>query len=302
MSDEDYQAGLRGENWNASMDQAAHAAGKAVHDRKQAMSAPQAPKTPVSGPGFTAVICAPFLAVMYPTMGALVLVAAFAGGLLVNAVWPAAGNATALVSLVCGVAVLLLYGFKAEHALSRYKIYRVARHVLRLIVLGGFVAQLLMTDFNNSFLMTPQQAFSQASGGAIFGAIVAVVVMHFLFGWIDRIFFPVRDSYVIAQERKYAGLEPDEIFAIKNAKFRGMRAFALSWLAATIVLMFAVPDAPVAVWAAGTFIVLWFLRGRLFFKLHRQRLAEAAVLREQRGGPAWSAASANTDVRGERAA
>jgi len=301
MSDEDYRAGLRGENWNASMDQAAHAAGKAVYDRKEAMSAPQGPKTPVSGPGFTAVICAPFLAVMYPTMGVLVLAAAFAGGLLVNAVWPSAGNVTALVPLACGL-VMLFYAFKVEHALSKYKIYRVTRHVLRLILLGGFVAQLLMTDFTNSFLMTPQQAFSQASGGAIFGAIVAVVVMHFLFGWIDRIFFPVRDSYVIAQERKYAGLEPDEIFAIKNAKFRGMRAFALSWLAATIVLMFAVPDAPVAVWAAGTFVALWFLRGRLFFKLHRQRLAEAAVLREQRSGLTWSAASANTNVGGEPAA
>lgn len=125
--------------------------------------------------------------------------------------------------------------------------------------------------------------------------------MHFLFVRLDRIFFPVRDSYVIEQERKYAGLESDEIYAIKNAKFRGMRAFALSWLAATIMLMFAVPDAPVAVWAAGTFVVLWFLRGRLFFKLHRQRLAEAAVLREQRSGLTWTAAGANAEVGGEHA-
>jgi len=64
--------------------------------------------------------------------------------------------------------------------------------------------------------------------------------------------------------------------------------------------MFAVPDAPVVVWAAGTFVVLWLLRGRLFFKLHRQRLAEAAALRE-RLGDAWTAESPNTRVGADRA-
>jgi len=150
--------------------------------------------------------------------------------------------------------------------------------------------------------VTPQQAFDQATGGAIFTAIVALFVMHFLLRRFDRIFFPVRDSYAAAQERKYAGLEEGEIYAIKNAKFRAIRAFALTWLVATVVLIFAVPDAPVAVWAAGTFIVLWFLRGRLFFKLHRQRLAEAAALREQRSGLTWTATNANTEVGEDRIA
>jgi len=97
---------------------------------------------------------------------------------------------------------------------------------------------------------------------------------------------------------KYAGLSDDETFAIKNAKFRAMRAFVLTWIAATAGLAFAVPASPVALWLAVVFVVLWLLRGRLFFKLHRQRLAEAANLRAQRG-PTWTE-SAATEVGMER--
>jgi hypothetical protein len=136
-----------------------------------------------------------------------------------------------------------------------------------------------MTGFNNTWSTSPIDAFNQSSGGSIFAAIVAVFVLHWLFRRFDRVFFPVRDSYAISQERKYAGLSDDEIYAIKNAKFRGMRAFALTWIAATAALAFAVPGSPVALWLAVVFAVLWLVRGRLFFKLHRQRLAEADAAR-----------------------
>lgn len=276
MSDNDYNAGLQGIPWHPGMDRGDYDAGRSVHDRQQALAGPPGPKTEVSGPGFTVVLMAPLLAFMYPTMGALVAAGAAAGGLIVGALWPSSQTAIAFAVLIAGFA-MLFHGYKAEHALSRFRLYRVVRHGLRLILLGTLVAQLLMTEFNNTWTTTPVEAFNQATGGAIFTAIVAVVVMHFLFRRFDRVFFPVRDSYVISQERKYEGLSDDDVFAIKNAKFRAIRAFALTWLVATAVLMFAVPQAPVAAWAVGVFVVLWLLRGRLFFKLHRQRLAETAI-------------------------
>ena len=300
MSDDDYKAASTGIPWHPGMDRTDYDAGKSVYDQKQALAGPPAPKTEVSGPGFTMIITAPFLAVMYPAMGGLVAAGAGAGGLLVTMLWPSAQGFTALAVALVGGYLMASYGLRAEQALSRFRVDRVVRHVLRLAVPGAFVAQLLMTDFHNSWSMTPVQAFNQATGSAIFAAIVAVVVMHFLFLAFDRRFFPVRDRHAIAQEQKYAGLTEDEIFAIKNAKFRAIRAFALTWLAATAVLIFAVPDAPVVVWAAGAFVVLWLLRGRLFFKLHRQRLAEAAALRERRGD-AWTAESPNTQVGADRA-
>jgi hypothetical protein len=262
--------------FHSGMNRDDYDAGKAIYDRKEAMAAPSAPKVEVSGPGFTMVLMAPLLVVMYPVVGVLAVAGAAAGVFAVGALWPSNQMAIAIAAIVAGLATLH-YGQKAEHALSRFRIYRVVRHGLRLILLGALVAQMLMTEFNNTWTTTPAEAFNQATGGAIFSAIVAVVVMHFLFRRFDGLFFPVRDSYAIAQERKYAGLEDSEIYAIKNAKFRAIRAFALTWLAATAVLIFAVPQAPVAVWAGGVFVVLWLLRGRLFFKLHRQRLAEAAI-------------------------
>jgi hypothetical protein len=255
-------------------------AGRAIYERKHAALA--TPKVEVSGPGFTMVLMAPFLAVMYPAVGALATAGAAVGGFAVGALWPS-NQMAILVAAIVGAIAMLYYGQKAEHALSRFRIYRALRHALRLVLLGTLIAQLLFTEFTNPWTTTPLDAFNQATGGAIFTAIIAVAVMHFVFRRLDRLFFPVRDSYVLSQERKYSGLADDEVFAIKNAKFRGMRAFALTWLAATAVLMFAVPQATPAAWAIGVFVVLWLLRGRLFFKLHRQRVAEAERARAAAG-------------------
>jgi hypothetical protein len=268
--------------FHSGMNRDDYLTGKAIYDRQEALATPSGPKVEVSGPGFTMVLMGPFLVVMYPVVGVLAVAGAAAGGFAVGALWPSNQMAILFAAIVAGLATLN-YGQTAEHALSRFKIYRVARHGLRLILLGGLVAQLLMTEFINTWSTTPVDAFNQATGGAIFAAIVAVVIMHFLLRRLDRAFFPVRDSYVISQERKYGGLADDEVFAIKNAKFRGMRAFALTWLAVSAVLIFTVPQAPVAVWAIGVFVVLWVFRGRLFFRLHRQRAAEAARTRASTG-------------------
>lgn len=278
MNQDGYKAGLQGLPFQVGMDQTDYDAGQSDAEKKKASEAPPAPKIEVDGVGFTAVLMAPFLAVMYPTMGLIAAAGAAVAGFAAGALRPA-DQAPIMFAAIFGGLAMLFFGYKAEHALSRFRIYRAVRHVVRLILLGLLVAQLLMTEFNNTWTTTPIDAFNHASGGAIFAAIVAVFVMHWIFRRLDRVFFPVRDSYVISQERKYHGLSDGEIFAIKNAKFRGMRAFALTWIAATAVLAFAVPGSPVALWLAVVFVVLWLVRGRLFFKLHRQRIAEAEVTR-----------------------
>jgi hypothetical protein len=277
MSDDPYKAGLKGLPMQYGMDQTEYNKGVADAEKKARAETP-APKVEVDGVSYTMILMAPFLAVMYPTMGLIAAAGATVAGFAVAALGPSQ-QAAIMFAAIFGALATLYHGYKAEHALSRFRIYRVVRHVVRLILLGLLVAQLLMTEFNNTWTTSPIDAFNQASGGAIFAAIVAVFVMHWLFRRLDRVFFPVRDSYVISQERKYGGLSDEEIFAIKNAKFRGIRAFTLTWLAATAVLAVAVPGSPVALWLAVVFIVLWLLRGRLFFKLHRQRLADAEISR-----------------------
>jgi hypothetical protein len=278
---------MQGFAWHPAMDRADYDAGKSVYDHKQALAGPPAPKTEVDGVGFTMVLMAPILAVMYPAVGAIVAAGATVGALIVLAISSSAQMGT-LVAMLIGVIATASFGIKAERVLSRFRPYRIVRHIVRLILVGGLVAQIVMTGFNNTWSTSPIKAFNQSSGGAIFAAIVAVFVLHWLLRRFDRVFFPVRDSYAISQERKYAGLSDDAIFAIKNAKFRGMRAFALTWIVATAALAFSVPGSPVALWLAVVFVVLWLLRGQLFFKLHRQRLAEAEAARAASHG--WKSA------------
>lgn len=287
MSQDDYKSGMQGIPWSPDMDRTDYDAGKSVHDQRKALAGPSAPKTEVDGVGFTMLLMAPILAVMYPAVGATVAVGATIGALIVLAISPSAQMGTLFAMLIGGVATAI-FGIKAEHALSRFRLYRIARHVVRLVLIGALVAQILMTGFNNPWSTSPIDAFNRSSGGSIFAAIVAVFILHWLFRRFDRIFFPVRDSYAISQEQKYGGLSGEQVFAIKNAKFRGIRAFVLTWIAATAALAFAVPGSPVALWLAVVFVVLWFLRGRLFFKLHRQRLAEAHAARA--ASPDWQSA------------
>jgi len=287
MSQDDYKAGMQGIPWRPDMDRTDYEAGKSVHDQRKALAGPPAPKTEVDGVGFTMLLMAPILAVMYPAVGAIVAAGAAVGALIVLAISPSAQMGTLFAMLIGGIATAT-FGIRTERALSRFRAYRIVRHIVRLLLVGGLVAQILMTGFNNTWSTSPINAFNKSSGGSIFAAIVAVFILHWLFRRFDRIFFPVRDSYAISQERKYAGLSDDQIFAIKNAKFRGMRAFALTWIAATAALAFAVPGSPVALWLAVVFVVLWLLRERLFFKLHRQRLAEAHAARA--ASPDWRSA------------
>ncbi len=287
MSQDDYKAGMQDIPWRPDMDRTDYDAGKSVHDQRKALAGPPAPKTEVDGVGFTMLLMAPILAVMYPAVGAIVAAGAAVGALIVLAISPSAQMGTLFAMLIGGIATAT-FGIRTERALSRFRAYRIVRHIVRLLLVGGLVAQILMTGFNNTWSTSPINAFNKSSGGSIFAAIVAVFILHWLFRRFDRIFFPVRDSYAISQERKYAGLSDDQIFAIKNAKFRGIRAFALTWIAATAALAFAVPGSPVALWLAVVFVVLWLLRERLFFKLHRQRLAEAHAARA--ASPDWRSA------------
>jgi hypothetical protein len=206
-----------------------------------------------------------------------------AGGaafLLVRVLVPAHWGWAAVAAGAAGLGVLH-YGVKAEQAMSQLRPYRVARHVFRLVVIGG-PGLWYAAGLDSSWPPNLDDAFRDVSGSAMFAVPVAFVLMHFLFRALDRKLFPVRDRHAIAQEKKYAELTEDEVFAIKNAKFRAIAAFSLAWLAITIALMLVAREVPVALSAAAAFVMLWLLRNRLFFKSHRQRLAAAEELRAQR--------------------
>lgn len=266
MSEDDYKAGLRGDGWSPGMDRPSFEAGQSKRRAEDAIrDFGTGPKTEVSGPGLVGVIMAPILALMYPTAG-LIVGATIALVFALSGLLPPGLQPLRVILIIVAAVLALVVALKAEHIVSRFKPYRVLRHVFRLIAVGLITFGAIIgvgpgRDFD--------RAFNQASGGAIFAGLAAVVLMHFLFPRLDRVFFPVMDDHAKAQATRYADMSEDEIFAIKHAKFHGILRFAFTWLIGSIVLMFFMRKVSVFLLAAGWFLLCWVLRNRLFFKKPR---------------------------------
>ena len=69
MSDQDFQAGYRGEGYQYDRNQMSYEAGQAKRKREDEASKPAAPPVEVDGVGFTMLLIAPLLAIMYPVAG-----------------------------------------------------------------------------------------------------------------------------------------------------------------------------------------------------------------------------------------
>lgn len=282
MSDADYQAGRRGSTFApGSMNYADWYAGKAEFDVQQG------PKTEVDGVSFTALLAAYILAIIYPVAGAITAAGAAAAFLLVRFTAGESQFEAALVAAVVVGLVATYFGVKAERSLSRFRAYRVLRHVFRMTWLGGGILVSMFPELRGA----PP---AEATAGTIGVGLLLIIGMHFLFRALDRKLFPVRDSKAIKQEIKYAELTEEEVFAIKNAKFHGILWFGAAWFASTSALIYVFQQGvPFALLLVGPFPVLWLLRKRLFFRKHQRRLAEAAELRAQRAqGATFENASA----------
>lgn len=263
MSEDDYKAGLRGHEWSPMMDRQSYEAGESKRKATEdIMGAGAGPKTEVSGPGLVGVIMAPILALMYPTAG-LVVSAAIVSVFALTNFLPKHLEVLRILLLIATAILALILALKAEHAVSNFKPYRIFRHIFRLIAVGSITFGAIIGVGPNT---TFEKAFNNASGGAIFGGLVAIALMHFIFPMLDRVFFPVMDDRAKRYAIKYAGKSEEEIFAIKNAIFHGILRFAGAWLAGTIALMFLMPKMSVFLLAVCCFGLCWMLRNRLFFK------------------------------------
>lgn len=258
MGEHDYNAGMAGRPWSPDMNRTDYEAGKSVYDAKQGiLGAGSGPKTEISGPGFVGLVMAPLLAIMYPVAGVITsagLLAGYFGTPFLT------GNLTGVrVLLVIAVAIGALWlGLKLEHKASESRIYRNLRHPFRLLVVGIIpLAYQMGVGRKETF---------QAPAGTLAVGLCLILLMHWLFPKFDRVFFPVMDSKAKAEAIKYAGMDDEQIFAIKNRKFHGILKFTAAWLVGSIGLMYLLPHVSVALLVAGVFLVCWTLRNRLFFK------------------------------------
>jgi hypothetical protein len=149
MSEDDYKAGMRGDAYNAGMDRGDWESGKAVYDRKQAILGTGASAGGGAG-GCALIAMLPFLPIFYPLAG----VGAFGTIYLLDPFLRDIGTPELLrlaLGLVVGV-MGFLAGIWVERRGSQFFLYRVARFVLRLGFITGFVALLSSGQLTNRYV------------------------------------------------------------------------------------------------------------------------------------------------------
>ena len=253
--DDDFKAGLKGETFQFGMNQISYEAGAAK--RKDSEAQPSLPKTEVSGVGLTMLMAAPLLVIMYPVAGLITIIA---GSIAILATIPIPQSWVGLRFLIVFVVVImtLVKALKAEHAVSRSKVYRIFRHIFRLGMFGaGTVAALFKTNAAN----TSAQAFNEEAGPAIFFGFVVIGLMAWIFPKLDRVFFPVMDDKAKAEVKRFAGKSEDEVWTVKNLEWRNKKRFFLIWLIPSAALMFLLPKAPFVLILLGVYLVCLALKG-----------------------------------------
>lgn len=83
---------------------------------------------------------------------------------------------------------MFFYAVRFEGVVSQFAFYRGFRVFSRFVWTFMFVVWLLM---NNQPPKTSPEIADSASGVALFAGLVAAIAVHFIFRWLDRLFFPV---------------------------------------------------------------------------------------------------------------
>jgi hypothetical protein len=154
--------------------------------------------TALPGVAFTLLFIAPFLFIVYPVLG-LTLWAAFLTGY--GAFFSSPYTTRVFVGLILAVAGSVP-AMKFEHKASQLALYRLLRKWIRLFAsfAGAFVLRAGGLGFNGKLDL------SKAPPDTLFLAIAFMILVHFVFRTLDRLYFPVHAGVQKAREMAAAGI------------------------------------------------------------------------------------------------
>lgn len=259
MSDDDYKMGQQGLRFSPGMNRQDFDRGKADKEDQAAFAAGN--KTDVSGAGIGLIMMAPILAFMYPIASAIVVALVLGAAQLVDLIPDNHPFMKIGLLVAVGLAALFPAG-KAEHKVSEFKLYRISRHIFRLIAAFGVTVGFMIRDLRDTSF---DSVLNNMPPATLFAGLVAVALMAWLGPRFDRFFFPVRDAYAIKLERKYAGMSDLEIDDSKLRESNGRFKMLGAWLGITVVLVLLAPNTAVIPISLGVFVVFWVFRRRLFY-------------------------------------
>jgi hypothetical protein len=190
MSEDDVEAGLAGKPYQPGM---------SLEDYERGVRMRVGPKVEVPGVAYALIIASPLLPLVYPVLG-IVVNGTFAGVTLLASRVSGVGNWGFLIGFLAGIASFFP-GLRLEARATQVTLYRIARASWRILAPVG-VASLARFD-ESGFLLEPN-----ASGGAVGGGIAIGLIVFFVCGLLDRLYFPVKAQVLKEREQLDKGIRP----------------------------------------------------------------------------------------------
>ena len=164
-----FESGARGEQFSGggAQEYAGWEAGRATYLKRM-------PQTHIDGPGFTAMVMAPLICIVYPIAGVLAIGTAWLA--MEGMIRVSAGVGPRIfVPLLAGL-VVFFAGFAVERRLAKLKPYRILRDCWRL-ALGSIIPYQVLTS----------EGSEAPEGGVVVFSLILIPVLLWLLKKVDRV-------------------------------------------------------------------------------------------------------------------
>lgn len=215
MDQQSYEDGRTGQASGPNTDTNSYRLGQAERDagsydarwetgnqRSESSQPVIAPRATVDGMTFVYMVISPLLFMVYPALGLMIL-AVFWGTLMLAQWSPLPPGLEFLIALVPVLGSFFL-GVKLERLVTKFKIYRIARGMARMLFAYGVSVRLALGTDDQ---ITPDNVLDIISPDILLVGIIGAVIAHFLGRWLDGIFFPVIYAPGSAAEKKVQAKE-----------------------------------------------------------------------------------------------
>ena len=266
MNQDDYKAGLRGDAYSPTMDRQAYDEGASVRKTHEGILGAGIPQNNLTaGVGFVIIVTSPILIFLYPAGGLVEIAPLLLIKTLQRSLSIEPPFAVLLLLMIVVAVATYFFAVKVERFFSRFKIYRILRHLFRMAALGSIAFKYIIASGNPAAKqMSIAQTFDNASGGSIVGGLVVLVVMHFLFLRLDKGIFPVKDPKTGLLESELSDDEREN----RRAKVAGKIKFILAFVILTVILSGFMRGISVLAPAGASFVICWIF-GMIFKKRKR---------------------------------
>jgi hypothetical protein len=195
MSENDYNAGYRGDQFHHGMDRAEYERGQGQKELENTLGG-AGKKTEVPGVAYTLILVSPFIWMVYPIMG-FTIYAVVGGTVLLFRALHVPKEWGIFIGLI-PFAMSFIWGMALEYKASQVKLYRGIRDLMRV----GF-AFLVPVAY-----VLYDRAFTEEEAGVLGICFFVAVIVYITFQRLDLLYFPAQKEIKKMQDQLKKGERP----------------------------------------------------------------------------------------------